>query len=53
MPTSANIHFVFYRSKKSDKILFKVLLNGEEARLPSVATDTWPYYDWAEFKKVF
>ncbi len=49
----ANIHFVFYRSKKSDTILFKVLLNGEEARLPLIETSTWPYYDWVEFKRVF
>ena len=53
VPMGANIHFVFYRSRKSDTILFKVLLNGEEAHLPSVETATWPYYDWAEFKKVF
>ena len=49
----ANLHFVFYRSKKSDTILFKVLLNGEEARLPLIETSTWPYYDWVEFKRVF
>ena len=50
VPMGANLHFVFYKSKKSPKILFKVLLNGEEARLP-MATDNWPYYDWEAFKK--
>ena len=49
VPMGANIHFVFYRSKSSPKILFKVLLNGEEARLP-IETDNWPYYDWDAFK---
>ena len=49
VPMGANLHFVFFRSKRSDKVLFKVLLNGTEARLP-LDTDTWPYYDWEVFK---
>ena len=49
VPMGANLHFVFFRSKSSPKILFKVLLNGEEAFLP-VETDCWPYYDWDAFK---
>ncbi len=50
VPMGANLHFVFYRNKKNpEKVLFKVLLNGEEARLP-VETDCWPYYDWEAFK---
>ena len=44
----ANLQFVFYCSKKSP-FLFKVHLNGEEARLP-LETDNWPYYDWQAFK---
>ena len=48
VPMGANIHFVFYRAKNKPT-LFKVLLNGEEARLP-LATDNWPYYDWEAFK---
>ena len=50
VPMGANLHFVFYRSKRSPKVLFKVLLNGEEARLP-LETDNFPYYDWDDFKK--
>ena len=49
VPMGANLHFVFYRSRKSPKILFKVLLNGEEVHLP-IETSSWPYYDWASFK---
>ena len=49
VPMGANLHFVFYRSNKKPAILFKVLLNGEEARLP-LETDNWPYYDWESFK---
>ena len=41
--------FVFYRSPRKPEILFKVLLNGEEARLP-LETGNWPYYDWQAFK---
>ena len=52
VPMGANLHFVFYQSKKSPKILFKVLLNGHEAHLP-LATDNWPYYDWEAFKQKF
>ena len=49
VPMGANIHFVFFRSKKNPTVLFKVLLNGKEARLP-LETDNWPYYDWNAFK---
>ena len=52
VPMGANLQLVFYRSKKSPKVLFKVLLNGEEARLP-LETDEWPYYDWEAFKARF
>jgi len=50
IPMGANIHLVFYKGKKAgDPVLFKVLLNGEEAHLP-LATDNWPYYRWSDFK---
>ena len=52
VPMGANLHLVFYRSKKSPDILFKVLLNGREAHLP-LATDNWPYYNWSDFKATF
>lgn len=51
VPMGANLHFVFYKSKRNPKVLFKVLLNGKETSLP-METDNWPYYDWDEFKKV-
>ena len=52
VPMGANVQFVFYRAKCSDRILFKVLLNGEEARLP-LDPVSGPYYDWASFKTKF
>jgi hypothetical protein len=50
-PMAANLQFVFYRSSPQDKdILFKVLLNEQEARLP-IATDCAPYYHWRDFRR--
>jgi hypothetical protein len=41
----------FYRSGPDDKdVLFKVLLNEQEAKLP-MATDCAPYYHWSAFRK--
>lgn len=51
VPMGANLHFVFYRDQKGD-VLFKVLLNGEEARLP-ITTTNWPFYRWDDFKTKF
>ena len=52
VPMGANVQMVFYRSRKSKDILFKVLLNGKEATLP-LETGKWPYYSWDSFKKHF
>ena len=50
-PMASNLQFVFYRSNPKDKdILFKVLLNEKEARLP-IATDCAPYYHWRDFRR--
>ena len=50
-PMASNLQFVFYRSSRHDKdILFKVLLNEQEARLP-IPTDCAPYYHWRDFRR--
>lgn len=50
-PMASNLQFVFYRSSAQDKdILFKVLLNEQEARLP-IPTDCAPYYHWRDFRR--
>ena len=49
IPMGANIQFVFYKGKAADPVLFKVLVNGEEAHLP-LETTNWPYYEWNKFK---
>lgn len=52
-PMASNIQFVFYRENKDDKdILFKVLLNEQEATLP-IPTDMAPYYHWRDFREYY
>lgn len=52
-PMAANIQFVFYRQRNVDSpILFKVLLNENEATLPLPA-DFAPYYRWADFRTYY
>jgi len=50
-PMGANIQFIFYRSNPKDKdVLFKVLLNEQEATLP-IPSDCAPYYRWTDFRR--
>ena len=52
-PMAANLQFVFYtpKSGKNDKpVLVKLLLNGEEARIGTLNTPQWPYYEWDALK---
>ena len=50
-PMASSLQFIFYRSSPKDKdILFKVLLNEKEARLP-IPTDCAPYYHWRDFRR--
>ena len=49
-PMGSNLQFIFYRSGLDDSdVLFKVLLNENEARLP-IQTDCAPYYHWNDFR---
>ena len=50
-PMASNIQFVFYRRNRFDSdVVFKVLLNEQEATLP-IETDMAPYYHWRDFRK--
>jgi hypothetical protein len=52
-PMAANIQFVFYRRNVRDTdVVFKVLLNEDEATLP-LPSDMAPYYRWKDFKDYF
>ena len=48
VPMAATLEWVFYRSKKSPVILFKVLLNGRELALPLEPAEGC-YYRWEDF----
>jgi len=49
VPMAANLALVMYRNKAGD-ILFKVLLNEQEAVLPQLTPVTGPYYRWQDFE---
>ena len=50
-PMGCNLQFIFYRSDPKDQdVLFKVLLNEEEATLP-IQPVNGPYYRWTDFRQ--
>ena len=51
-PMGANIQFIFYRKSFGGDVIFKVLLNENEATLP-ISTNMAPYYHWNDFKDYF
>jgi len=52
-PMASNLQFIFYRSHPGDKdVIFKVLLNENEAKLP-LKTDIAPYYHWNDFRDYY
>ncbi len=52
-PMAANIQMVFYRRDPADTdVLFKILLNENEATLP-LPSDMAPYYKWSDFRSYF
>ena len=52
-PMASNVQFVFYRRNSYDSdVIFKILLNEQEATLP-IDTDIAPYYHWRDFRKFY
>ena len=52
-PLGGSIAMIHYRSEQGDPdVLVKVLLNGQEARLP-IETDCAPYYHWDDVKRYY
>jgi hypothetical protein len=52
---SCNLQLVFYRRSpkdRADDVLFKVLLNENEATLP-LPTNQAPYYRWGDFRRYY
>ena len=52
-PMGCNLQFIFYRGKAGSPILFKLLLNEDEAVLPDLKPVTGPYYKWSDFRDFF
>ena len=53
IPMCANVQLVFFRKQGSQDILVKPLLNEREVHLANVATDCWPFYHWADLRRVW
>ena len=52
-PLGGSVMIVHYRSEVADPdVLVKVLLNGNEARLP-IESDCAPYYHWEDVKRYY
>lgn len=49
IPMAGTLLFVFYKNKKND-ILFKVVLNENEATLPELTPVEGVYYRWSDFR---
>ena len=49
-PFATNLQMIFYRSKKSDDILVKFLMNERETRLPALQAVDGIYYRWNDVK---
>ena len=50
-PMAATVLFVLYRSNNSKDILFKLIINEEEAFLPQLTAVSGPYYRWEDFRQ--
>jgi hypothetical protein len=46
---ASNIQFIFYRSKKSDDVLVRILHNENDVTLP-IESATAPFYKWEDVK---
>ena len=53
IPMCGNVQLVFFRKAGSTDILVKPLLNEREMHLTNVATDLWPFYHWADLRRVW
>ncbi|MCQ2959241.1 MAG: histidine phosphatase family protein [Bacteroidales bacterium] len=52
IPMAGNLQMIFYKSKKSNDVLVKVLLNEREVDLP-ISSDIAPYYNWNDVEQFY
>ena len=50
-PFAANLQMIFYKSKKSDDILVKFLVNERETKMMGIEPVSGPYYRWSDVRK--
>ena len=46
------LRYVYRKDKYDTDVIFKVLLNEQEATLP-IETDIAPYYHWRDFRRYY
>ncbi len=53
IPLSANIQWILYRKKGSENYLIKFLLNEKPVHINGVTTNTFPFYNWEDIRKLY
>ena len=51
IPMGSNFQMIFYRSKKNNDVLVKMLRNEEETLIPALKPFSGPYYKWSELRE--
>lgn len=50
IPMASNLQIVFYRSRKGNDVLVKLLYNENEVTIPALKPVTGPYYRWEDLR---
>ena len=53
IPMGSNFQLVFYRSRRSEDVLVKLLYNEQERTVPGLTPVQGPYYNWSEMRAYF
>ncbi len=53
IPMGSNFQMIFYKSRKTDTILVKMLYNEQERTIAGVPAVSGPYYDWSVLRSHF
>ena len=53
IPMGSNFQLVFYRSRRSEDVLVKLLYNEKERTVPGLTPVQGPYYNWSEMRAYF
>lgn len=53
IPLSANVQWVLYQKPGGNDCLIKFLLNENETAVEELKTESYPYYKWADVRKLY